>query len=93
MKQRTVPKKKKGDNHLKSYLDYSDGVLGAQCPCAAQENLYTGMTTAAEKIPLPPWRMCRSKRTTTMYEAQKALCRGTAFPDLDKPFYGGKCGC
>lgn len=26
-----------------------------------------------------------------MYEPDKALCRGTVFPDLDKPFLGCKC--
>ena len=25
-----------------------------------------------------------------MYEPEKALCRGTVFPDLDKPFLGCK---
>ena len=28
---------------------------------------------------------------TTTYAKEKALCSGTAFPDLDKPFLGGKC--
>ncbi len=77
---------------MKSYLDYSDGVLGAQCPCAAQENLYTGMTPLP-KNPVTAMAYVPFQTDTTMYEAQKALCRGTAFPDLDKPFYGGKCGC
>lgn len=77
---------------MKSYLDYCDGVLGAQCPCAAQENLYTGMTPLP-KNPVTAMAYVPFQTDTTMYEVQKALCRGTAFPDLDKPFYGGKCGC
>lgn len=77
---------------MKSYLDYCDGVLGAQCPCEARENLYTGMTPLP-KNPVTAIAYVPFQTDTTMYEAQKALCRGTAFPDLDKPFYGGKCGC
>lgn len=77
---------------MKSYLDYCDGVLGAQCPCEARENLYTGMTPLP-KNPVTAMAYVPFQTDTTMYEAQKALCRGTAFPDLDKPFYGGKCGC
>ena len=77
---------------MKSYLDYCDGILQTQCPCAAQENLYTGMMPLP-KCPVTTIAYVPFQTDTTMYEAQKALCRGTAFPDLDKPFYGGKCGC
>lgn len=28
-----------------------------------------------------------------VYELQKALCTGTIFPDLDKPFCGVRGGC
>ncbi|MCH5170594.1 MAG: spore coat associated protein CotJA [Oscillospiraceae bacterium] len=28
---------------------------------------------------------------TERYDAEKALCQGTLFPTLNKPFLGGKC--
>ena len=33
-----------------------------------------------------PFQVC-----TEQYDAEKALCQGTLFPNLDKPFLGGKC--
>lgn len=36
---------------------------------------------AIATIPLQPWE--------TLYPPQRALCRGTAFPSLDLPFYAG----
>lgn len=33
-----------------------------------------------------PFQVCAEQ-----YEAEKALCQGTLFPNLDKPFLGGKC--
>ena len=36
----------------------------------------------------------RWQESGDVYEPEKALMRGTLFPDLDKPFYGrrGHCG-
>lgn len=33
-----------------------------------------------------PFQTCKDS-----YEAEKALCQGTLFKNLDKPFLGGKC--
>ena len=43
-----------------------------------------------ENLPLAMSYVPFQKRTTT-YSLEKALMRGTIFPDLDLPFKGGMC--
>ena len=44
------------------------------------------------KIPLDELPLTMSyvpmQKIGTLYSEQEALCRGTLFPELDKPFYG-----
>ena len=35
-----------------------------------------------------PWQ-----RWNTVYDLERALCTGTIFPELDKPFLGVRGGC
>lgn len=51
--------------------------VGAGTTGPAPAALHLGIAT----IPFQPWE--------TVYPPQKALCRGTVFPSLDLPFYGG----
>lgn len=79
---------------MKEYLEY------CECPmkepqredsCAEDmATEYTGIS----KLPCNPvttMAYVPFQTNTTMYTTEKALCIGTAFPDLDKPFLGGKC--
>lgn len=51
---------------------------------------YKGMTKLPENpvttMAYVPFQVC-----TDQYDADKALCQGTLFPNLDKPFLGCKC--
>lgn len=77
---------------MKSYLDYCDGLMQPQYPsCPMPQPGYA--LSALPKNPVTAMAYVPFQTDSTMYEAEKALCCGTAFPDLDKPFYGGKCGC
>lgn len=79
---------------MKEYLDYCDCTaqppeMVESCP---EDNAteYTGIS----KLPCNPvttMAYVPFQTNTTMYTAEKALCAGTAFPDLDKPFLGGRC--
>lgn len=84
----------KGENALKEYLDYCDCVpempkKESYCPEDTVSE-YTGIS----KLPCNPvttMAYVPFQTNTTTYAKEKALCSGTAFPDLDKPFLGGKC--
>lgn len=85
---------RKGENALKEYLDYcncSPSPMKCETPCADDTaSEYTGIS----KLPCNPvtaMAYVPFQTNTTTYTKEKALCSGTAFPDLDKPFLGGKC--
>ena len=79
----------KGENALKEYLDYCDCVpempkKEAYCPEDTVSE-YTGIS----KLPCNPvttMAYVPFQTNTTTYAKEKALCSGTAFPDLDKQF-------
>ncbi len=80
---------------MKDFMDYCDAQLQSEskkgeCAPTAKSFVYTGLS----KLPTNPvtaMAYVPFQTDTAMYDAEKALCRGTAFPDLDKPFLGGRC--
>lgn len=79
---------------MKEYLDYCNGTMQPDCTCenrtATDPAVYTGRTKLP-KNPVTTMAYVPFQTDTAMYDIEKALCQGTAFPDLDKPFWGGKC--
>lgn len=79
---------------MKEYLDYCDCTPEKRASdehCAENDmSVYTGISKLPEN-PVTTMAYVPFQTNTTMYTAEKALCSGTAFPDLDKPFLGGKC--
>lgn len=79
---------------MKDYLDYCAAGAQANSSCAscstADPSVYTGLSKLP-KNPVSAMAYVPFQIDTCMYEADKALSRGTLFPDLDKPFLGGKC--
>lgn len=79
---------------MKEYMDYCEAAMQTAMHCPSDEKeksfLYTGLSKLPEN-PVSAMAYVPFQIHTAMYEAEKALCRGTAFPDLDKPFLGGKC--
>ncbi|MBQ8815011.1 MAG: spore coat associated protein CotJA [Lachnospiraceae bacterium] len=51
---------------------------GRSVTCVANANFPVGMTY----VPMQKWG--------PLYDHQKALCQGTLFPEMDKPFMGGR---
>lgn len=49
-------------------------------------------TSKLPKNPMVTMAYVPFQEDASEYASEKALMRGTAFPDLDKPFYG-KAGC
>ena len=86
--------RRKGENTLKEYLEYCDCPMQApKIGDSCAEDMATEYT-GISKLPCNPvttMAYVPFQTNTTMYTAEKALCIGTAFPDLDKPFLGGKC--
>lgn len=80
---------------LKDYIDYCNLQMQSEskednCAPVGNSFVYTGLS----KLPANPvsaMAYVPFQINSAMYETEKALCRGTAFPDLDKPFLGGKC--
>lgn len=53
-------------------------------PCCERDDALEGMALAMAYVPWQNWKR--------IYEVEKALCRGTIFEELDKPFHGmGGC--
>lgn len=81
---------------LKDFMDYCDMQLQSEIPvndsCApiTQPCVYSGLSKLPEN-PVTTMAYVPFQTDTSMYEAEKALCRGTVFPNLDKPFLGGRC--
>ncbi len=80
---------------MKDYIDYCNLQMQSEsqednCVSVKQSALYTGLSKLPEN-PVTTMAYVPFQTNTTMYAAEKALCSGTAFPDLDKPFLGGKC--
>ncbi len=80
---------------MKDYIDYCNLQMQSEsqednCVSVKQSALYTGLSKLPEN-PVTTMAYVPFQTNTTMYAAEKALCNGTAFPDLDKPFLGGKC--
>lgn len=66
-------------------------VVSTPCPAYNEGSLCCDRDDALEGMPLAmayvPWQNWRK-----IYEPEKALCRGTIFEELDKPFRGmGGC--
>lgn len=81
---------------LKDFMDYCDMQLQSEmytddgCAPVTQPCVYNGLSKLP-KNPVTTMAYVPFQTDTSMYEAEKALCHGTVFPDLDKPFLGGKC--
>lgn len=80
---------------LKDFMDYCDVQLQSEtaaddCAPVTQPCVYNGLFKLP-KNPVTAMAYVPFQTDTAMYDAEKALCRGTVFPDLDKPFLGGKC--
>ena len=76
---------------MKSYLDYCEAALKE-----AKADVCPVTPAAIPPLPSEPvvtMAYVPFQTDATAYEPEKALRRGTAFPVIDKPFYGGKCGC
>ena len=54
------------------------------------ENKYSGIS-ALPKNPAVTMAYVPFQTNTTQYTPEMALSEGTLFPDLNKPFLGGKC--
>lgn len=52
--------------------------------------IYTGVKSLPEN-PVTTMAYVPFQTNTTMYSPENALKFGTAFVDLNKPFYGGRC--
>lgn len=57
------------------------------CEC---KNRYNGTSKLPEN-PVVAMAYVPFQTNTERYDAEKALCNGTLFPTLNKPFLGGKC--
>lgn len=56
----------------------------------AEQNTYTGTTSLPETV-VTAMAYVPFQTDTTQYAPDMALTEGTLFPDLNKPFLGGKC--
>lgn len=54
----------------------------------SQEHSDDSMRSFALAMAYVPWQQWNQT-----YELKKALCAGTIFPELDKPFYGKRGNC
>ena len=61
------------------------GPRHAQQSCTANEARNQAKRSCLEGLPLA-MAYVPKQRWSTIYEAEKAICRGTAFPELDLPF-------
>lgn len=52
------------------------------CHCVHRDDPLEGLALGMAYVPWQNWN--------TTYTVEKALCRGTIFPELDKPFCGGR---
>ncbi len=59
-------------------------------PMATVDTMLGNMPSCIDSMPLT-MAYVPVQSFGVMYEPDKALCRGTVFPDLDKPFIGCKC--
>lgn len=79
---------------MNKFLEDLDESIQKTCFCDDSDsecsNQYNGISklpkNAVVAMAYVPFQICKDQ-----YEAEKALCRGTLFPSLDKPFLGGKC--
>lgn len=86
--------RKKETYFLNKFLEDLDRNIQETCFCdeakAECQPRYKGITKLPENpvvaMAYVPFQVC-----TEQYDAEKALCQGTLFPNLDKPFLGGKC--
>ena len=62
-------------------LDSDTMLIAVDTGCAVDEMPAFSMTYS-------PWQ-----QWDAVYDAEVALCRGTIFPCLDKPFLRGACPC
>lgn len=62
------------------------------CGCEARTGqcVYDGLPKLP-KNPVTTMAYVPFQTDCSEYDAEKALCRGTLFLNLDKPFFGGKC--
>lgn len=60
------------------------GFNRSDCGCRREEDALRGMPLAMAYVPWQYWNKT--------YELDKALCIGTIFPELDKPFLGYQGG-
>lgn len=69
-------------------------IPGIDTPCgdSSDMDLVYRPVTKLPANPMVTMAYVPFQEDVTEYDSEKALMKGTAFPDLDKPFYG-KAGC
>ena len=66
---------------MTNYRNHMQDYRKTPCFCPGTDDPLEGLAIAMAYVPWQRWN--------TTYEVEKALCRGTIFPELDKPFCGG----
>lgn len=55
-------------------------------------NKQYGLSLFPEETPYAMAYVPFQQEDSKIYSADRGFVMGTMYPDLDKPFYGGKCG-